>query len=383
MTAPDIRPFRIDIPQTAVDAWKARLADARWPDQFGDDTWARGVPPGYLRQVTDHWRDRFDWRAAEARLNEFPQFTTEIDGQTVHFAHVRSPEPDALPLLLTHGYPSCFAEFRRIIGPLTDPRAYGGDPADAFHVVAPSVPGFGFSAPLSGPGWDLARTVRAWAELMRRLAYARYGAHGGDIGAGVSGDLGKVDPAVVAAHVSTDPSAMALIGGMLPASPDGLDLTDEETAHLAALRAYEAEGRGYLEVSSTRPATLGYLLTDSPLAQLAWVVEKFHEWTGLAAGTVDLDDVLTTISIYWFTRTGPSAAQFIYAAAHAPSDWSPSPVPLGVAAFNTTDGLLRKLLDPQGLSPHWSQFETGGHFPAMEAPELLVTDLRAYFRRFR
>ena len=379
-----IRPFRIDIPQADVDDLRDRLAKARWPDELPGQGWSRGVPLQFLARVAEHWRESFDWRAAEARLNQFPQFTTDIDGQTIHFLHVRSPEPGALPLVLTHGYPSSVAEFLRIVGPLADPRGHGGDPADAFHVVAPSLPGYGFSTPLSAPGWQLGRTCRAWAELMHRLGYERYVAHGGDIGGGVSGDLSKVDPAgVLAAHVTTDPSALALIGGMLPEKADGLP--DSEAAHLERLRAYEAEGRAYLQLSSTRPQTLGYLLTDSPIAQLAWIVEKFHEWTDLrdGDGTVDLDQVLTTISIYWFTRTGPSAAQFIYASFNSDQDWSPAPAPIGFAAFSSPDGLLRRLLDPGRNVQHWSEFDHGGHFPSMEVPDVLVEDIRLFFRAFR
>lgn len=380
-TGTDVRPFQIHVPQEDLDDLRARLGQARWPDELAGQGWSRGVPLGYLREVAEHWRSAYDWRAAEARLNALPQFVTTIEAQDVHFLHVRSPEPDAFPIVITHGYPSSVAEFLEVIGPLTDPAAHGGDPGDAFHVVVPSLPGFGFS-PLKVAGWDLGRTVRAWAELMRRLGYRRYGAHGGDIGAGVSGDLSKADPdAVVAAHVVTDPGALALIGGLLPDKVD--DLTPAEAEHLERLRAYESEGRGYLQLSTTRPQTLAYLLTDSPLAQLAWIVEKFHEWTGLGVGAVDLDDVLTTVSIYWFTRTGSSAAQFIYAAAHEQRDWTPSPAPVGIAAFRCADGLLRKALDPGGRIGHWSQFDGGGHFPAMEVPDLLVDDIRTFFRAYR
>jgi pimeloyl-ACP methyl ester carboxylesterase len=380
----EIRPFRIDIPQAELDDLRQRLADTRWPDELAGLGWSRGVPLGFLKTVAEHWRESYDWRAAEARLNRFPQFTTDIDGQTIHFLHVRSPEPDALPLVLTHGYPSSVAEFLNIIGPLADPRGRGGDPADAFHVVAPSLPGYGFSTPLSAPGWEVARTCRAWVELMHRLGYERYVAQGGDIGGGVAGDLSKVDPdGVLAAHVTTDAGALALIGGMLPEKMEGLP--DDEAAHLERLRAYEAEGRAYLQLSTTRPQTLAYLLTDSPVAQLAWIVEKFHEWTDLGdgGGSVSLDQVLTTISIYWFTRTGPSAAQFIYAAFHSEHDWSPPPAPIGFAAFSNTDGLLRRVLDAGGHIQHWSDFDRGGHFPAIEAPDLLVEDVRRFFRTFR
>jgi pimeloyl-ACP methyl ester carboxylesterase len=416
-TDTEIRPFRIDIPQAEIDDLRRRLADVRWPDPapaatgpglgsgsgggpggaaaefHADAGWSRGVPVEHLRRIAERWADGYDWRRHEAELNELPQFTTVIDGQTVHFVHVRSPEPDALPLVMTHGYPSSFAEFRRTIGPLTDPRAHGGDPADAFHVVVPSVPGFGFSTPLAVDGWEVGRTARAWAELMHRLGYERYAVHGGDIGAGVAGDLPKVDPGVVAVHVNTDVTALALVGGLLPDAEAASDWPRAEQERLEQLRAYEAEGRGYLQIQTTRPETLAYGLTDSPVAQLAWIVEKFHEWTDPASGLLDLDGagpdgfdgldrVLTNVSIYWFTRSGASAGRFIHAAAHAEMDWSPSPVATGFAVFGA-EPVIRRLIDPEHQVAHWSEFAEGGHFPAHECPELLVDDLRRYLRPHR
>jgi epoxide hydrolase len=383
--ADEIRPFRIEIPQADVDDLRQRLTHARWPDQIPGTGWTRGVPVGYLQQLSTYWAHGYDWRAHEAALNELPQFVTTIDGQTIHFLHVRSPEPDALPLLLTHGYPSSVVEFARAIGPLTDPRTHGGDPADAFHVVVPSLPGFGFSTPLSGDGWEVERSALAWVELMRRLDYTRYAAHGGDIGGGVTGDLAKHDPdRVVAAHVNTDITALALIGGMLPDHADGL--SDRERTRLDQLRDYEADGRGYLQIQSTRPQTLAYGLTDSPVAQLAWIVEKFKEWTNpahdLPEDAVDRDQLLTNVAIYWFTRSGASAAQFIYAASHAERDWAPAPVPTGFAVFGA-EPLIRRILDPEHRIEHWSELERGGHFPMYEVPDLLVADIRRYFRRYR
>jgi epoxide hydrolase len=381
----EIRPFRIAIPQADLDDLRTRLVRTRWLDELPGVGWTRGVPLHYLKELAAYWADGFDWRAQEARLNQFPQFTTTIDGQTIHFAHVSSPEPDALPLLVTHGYPSSIAEFLEVIGPLTDPRAHGGDPADAFHVVAPSLPGFGFSVPLGEAGWESSRTAKAWVELMRRLGYERYGAHGGDIGAGVSGDLGPLDPArVVGAHVTTDPTGLALLD-LLPAELDGLSEA-EESSH-QRLREYGAQGKGYLQIQSTRPQTLAYGLTDSPTGQLAWIVEKVKEWTDpakqLPDEAVDRDQLLTNVSIYWFTRSGASAAEFIYAAAHAVREWgAPSPAPTGFAVFGE-GSLMRRVLDPEQKVEHWSEFDRGGHFPAMEVPDLLVGDVRAFFRPLR
>jgi epoxide hydrolase len=382
----EIKTFRMEVSQAEVDDLQDRLARTRWPADLGDADWSRGVPLGYLKELAGYWGSDYDWRAHEARLNAFPQFTTTIDGQRIHFLHVRSPEPNALPLVITHGYPSSIAEFVDLIGPLTNPHGHGGDPADAFHVVAPSLPGFGFSSPLDDTGWESTRTAKAWVELMGRLGYERYGAHGGDIGAGISGDLGIHDPdRVVGAHVSTDPTALALIGGMLPDETD--DLNEAQKARLEELRGWEADGRGYLQIQSTRPQTLAYGLNDSPVAQLAWIAEKFKEWTNPAAelpeDAVDRDQLLTNVSIYWFTGTGASAARFIYEAAHADRDWgAQSPAPTGMAVF-AADNLLEHVLNGDGHSEHWSEFESGGHFPAMEAPEALVDDIRMFFRGLR
>jgi pimeloyl-ACP methyl ester carboxylesterase len=385
-----IQPFRIAIDQADLDDLHARLARTRWPaTSLPDGGWSRGVPLDYLRRLAEHWRTRYDWRAQEARLNAWPQWVTEIDGQPIHFLHVKSPEPNALPLIITHGYPSSVAEFLALLGPLTDPRAHGGNPADAFHVVAPSLPGFGFSTPLRGPGWESGRTARAWAELMRRLGYERYAAHGGDIGAGVSESLAGLEPErVVAIHLNTDPGAVALFLG---AVGDAAGLPAAEQQRMQELRGYADDGRGYLELQRTRPQTLAYALSDSPVGQLAWIVEKFKEWTNAAAelpeDAVDLDQLLTTISLYWFTTSGASAAHFIYEAAHAQRDWgAPAPVARGFALFGASEVdsvILRRLLDPQRQIGHWSVSSTGGHFPALEVPARLVDDLRTFFRRYR
>jgi epoxide hydrolase len=386
--ATQIRPFQVTIPQADLDDLRARLAGTRWPDELPGVGWSRGVPLGYLEGLAAHWADGYDWRAQEARLNRFPQFTTTIDGQPIHFLHVRSPEPDALPLLVTHGYPSSVVEFLEVIGPLTDPRGHGGDPGDAFHVVAPSLPGFGFSTPVHQQGWEVARTTGAFAELMGRLGYARYGAHGGDIGAGVSGMLGATLPdRVVGTHTTADARAVALAGQYFPL-PD--DLAEADRARVEEQQRSWAEAKAYLDLQSTRPQTLAYALTDSPAGQLAWIVEKFKEWTDdkaeLPEDAVDRDQLLTNVSVYWFTRSGASAARFIYEGAHSGPDWgSPpttAPAPQGLALFGGDD-LLRRVMDPDRRIQHWSEFDRGGHFPAMEVPDLLVGDVRAFFRRFR
>jgi epoxide hydrolase len=403
-TSTEIRPFRIDIPAGDLDDLRDRLSRTRWPDELPGDGWRGGVPLGYLQQLADYWRTGFDWRAQEARLNALPQFTTEIDGQTIHFLHVRSPEPGALPLLITHGYPSSIVEFLQVIGPLSDPRAHAGDPADAFHLVIPSVPGFGFSTPVRQPGWHVARTATAFAELMGRLGYDRYGAHGGDIGAGVSGALAAIQPAhIVGVHTISDAMGVALAEQFGYPIPD--DLSREDLARVEEVRRRWADMKGYLDLMSTRPQTLAYSLTDSPAGQLAWIAQSFKEWTAAAAplpeDAVDRDLLLANISIYWFTRTGASAARFVYETAHASADWagssdqdwgassdadweaaSAASVPQGLALFGGDD-LLRKVLDPRHEMAHWSEYEHGGHFAALETPHLLVEDLRTFFRQLR
>src|SRR5829696_3106742 len=386
-TDAEIRPFRVDVPQKEMDDLHDRLGRTRWPDELPDVGWSRGVPLGYLQDIAEHWRASYDWREWEATLNEVPQFTTKIDGQNLHFLHARSPEPGALPLIISHGYPGSVVEFLDVIGPLTDPVSPGGDPADAFHVVAPSLPGYGFSVPVQQTGWDMPRITRAWAELMRRLGYERYGAHGGDIGAGITGMLASIEPEhVVGAHVNSDPTSFIILGAEVPIDTSGL--SDVERDHVERLqRHFQGEGRGYLLLQSTRPQTLAYSLTDSPVGQLAWIVEKFKEWTHPAAAlpedAVDRDQLLTNVSIYWFTRSGASAAGFLYESAHSEEGWvPPSDVPQGMAVFNANP-ILRRVMDPQHTMAHWSEFDEGGHFPAMEVPDLLVGDVREFFRGLR
>nr|WP_062340055.1 epoxide hydrolase [Herbidospora sakaeratensis] len=386
----EIRPFRVDIPQADLDDLRDRLTRARWPRQTGGTGWERGVPVDHLRELAAYWADGFDWRAQEKALNEHPQFVTTIDGQDVHFLHVRSPEPGALPLLLSHGWPGSFADFLDVIGPLTDPRAHGGDPADAFHVVIPSLPGFAFSNPVREAGWgNLFRVAAAFGELMSRLGYERFAAQGGDIGGGVTALLPMAAPGrVLATHVN-GPSPYPLGPAV---DLDGLPAADRARAE--RFNTFRQDGLGYLHLQSTRPLTLAYSLTDSPVGQLAWIAEKFREWTDPAGDPIDRDRLLTTVSLYWFTGSGASSADILYegmrayremasASAGDQGGWPsmPSP-PQGVAVF-AADLTVRALADPAGAVAHWSEFDRGGHFPAMETPDLLVGDLRTFFRVVR
>ena len=383
----DIRPFRIEIPQADLDDLRARLANTRWADPApgAPSDFSRGVPLDYLKDLTKYWATDFDWRAQEARLNAYPQYLTEIDGQTIHFIHVRSTEPDATPLLMSHGYPGSVVEFLEMIDPLVNPVAYGRSPADAFHVVIPSIPGFGFSIPVSDAGWEVSRTTSAFAELMRRLGYDRYGAHGGDVGAGITGRLAALYPeAVIGTLINSDRGALGLAGDQFPI-PD--HLTESELAFVNEARESWKAERGYLELQSHRPETIAAALTDSPVAQLAWITEKFATWTNPSAelpeDAVNRDLLLTNITLYWLTRTGATAARFLWQAAHSNFDWvAPSSVPTGWSVFNTTP-VLRRMMDPAEQLPFWSDHKEGGHFAALEAPELLINDLRTFFRQVR
>jgi epoxide hydrolase len=375
-----MQPFRIEIPQAALDDLHGRLDRTRWPTELPGVGWDRGVPSAYLRTLADYWRTGYDWRAAEARINQFPQFTTDIDGANVHFLHVRSPEPQALPLILTHGWPGSIAEFLDVLEPLADPRAHGGDPATAFHLVVPSLPGYGFSGSTLEPGWDVVRVAEAWAELMGRLGYERYIAQGGDLGSMVSIILGEVDPEHVAGvHVN-----------MLLSSP-----ASDDPDRLALLSRFRADLSGYMKVQSTRPQTLAYGLTDSPVGQLAWMVEKFREWTDPAGSPEDglsRDAVLTNVMIYWLTATAGASAQIYYESAPLlpiadakPAARAASAVPLGVAVF-PKDVLLpvRRFAERDFKNiVHWTEFDRGGHFAAMEVPDLFVADLREFGRVVR
>ncbi|WP_432942200.1 epoxide hydrolase family protein [Kribbella sp. CA-253562] len=399
----EIRAFGIDVPQTQLDDLRARLRNTRWPAAPRVDDWSRGVPTGYLRDLAAYWADGYDWRAEEARLNEIPQYLTEIDGQRIHFLHQPSPEPDALPLVLTHGWPGSPVEFARVIGPLTDPRAHGGDPADAFHVVVPSLPGYGFSNPLGPAGFNLFAVAGMWAQLMSRLGYERFAAHGGDAGAGVSGMLPFVAPGRVAGIHLAAVSASEPFAGPIDLEP----LTGADRERGERFNRYLTDGLGYLTLQSTRPQTLAYSLNDSPAGQLAWIVEKFAEWTDPAAAlpddAVDKDQLLTNVSLYWFTGSGASSAHALYdgmAAWRAFAEqqqptasqgggadgggWGEGPPapPTGVAVFGA-ETAIRSLVDPDGKIEHWTEYERGGHFAAMEVPDLLTDDLRTFFRSLR
>jgi pimeloyl-ACP methyl ester carboxylesterase len=375
----EIRPFRIEVAEQVLEDLRDRLARTRWPDELPGVGWSYGVPLGYVKEMAGYWRTSYDWREHEARLNEFPQFTTTIDGTNVHFLHVISPEPNALPLILTHGWPGSIAEFLDVISPLADPRSHGGDQADAFHVVVPSIPGYGFSGPTQETGWDDARTAKAWDELMKRLGYERYGAHGGDAGALVSRELGILKPGgLVGVHVL---QIFAFPSGD-PAEMEHLSNYDQEA--LQILSGFE-DRAGYLKIQQTRPQTLAYGLTDSPAGQLAWNSELFMGFGGENVDAVDRDRFLTHVMLYWLTATAGSSAREYYEDARTGAGYRdvPNTVPTGVAVFKNDFHTIRRFAERANNIVHWSVFDRGGHFAAMDAPDLLVGDLREFFRPLR
>jgi len=378
----EITPFRIDIPEAEVRDLKARLANTRWPVDVATD-WSRGTPVSYTRGLAERWASDYDWPAAEQRLNEFPQFIANVDGQPIHFVHVRSAVLEATPLLLAHGYPSSFVEFSRMIGPLVDPEAHGGRAEDAFHVVIPSLPGFGFSTPVVGPGLGIKQAAAAFDAIMLALGYERYGVHGGDVGAGIAEELSILaGERIIGSLVVTDPGAIAT-----EYTPPTDHLSPEEQERLQTLKAARAEDFGYLALQTTRPQSIAYGLTDSPVMQLTWIIEKVREWTDpareLPEDAVDLDHLLTLVSVYWFGKGGAGAANFLYEAMHAEASWGRThDRPQGFVSFGE-EPLVRRVLDPNHERAYWNEHPDGGHFPAMEQPDLVVGDLRAFFATFR
>jgi pimeloyl-ACP methyl ester carboxylesterase len=382
MTSPS--PFRLAIPESQLADLKSRLRNTRWPVEVAPETPERGILGADMRELADRWATRFDWRKQESQLNQLPQVTFEHDGQTLHAFHVRSRHAQARPLVLLHGWPSSSIEFLKVIAPLVDPEPHGGKAADAFHVIAPGLPGFGLSPPPRRAGWTSANTAAGISALMMALGYERFGIHASDMGADVAGQLDRTSAGkVTGIHLAQDPdSVIAVVSflGMDPAQNPHLDAAQKQRVaqRIAAL----SDRNGYIAIQSSRPKTLGYALTDSPAGQLAWIAEKFQAWTNPAKQSledaVDIDQFLTHVSLSWFGEAGAASANAIWESFKA-MGWSPpSPTPRGVAMFNA-DSFARALLDPEKKSSHWSEFSEGGHFPAMEVPELLVADLRRFF----
>jgi epoxide hydrolase len=377
-TVDEIRPYKIDIPQEVLDDLRDRLDRTRWTDDTpGDGQY--GVAVDYLRRLVDHWRTGYDWRAWEDRLNSHPQFVTRIDGQDVHFLHVRSPEPNAFPLVLTHGWPGSVVEFLDLIGPLTDPRSHRGDPADAFDLVIPSLPGFAFSGPTTSPGWDTARIARAWAALMHRLGYERYGAHGNDGGSMVSPELGRVDGEHVAGvHVT---QVFSFPSGD-PAEFEGMSA--EDVAAMGKLKWFYENKFAFNTLHSQQPQTLAHALADSPAGLLGWNAQLFTE-DSMGSNQLDDDFVLTNVMLYWVTNTAGSSIRFYYDNAKAQPSTEPTTVPLGLAAFDGDFRSIRRFAERDHHNiAQWHTYDApGGHYAAHVEPALLADDLRGFFRGLR
>ncbi|MFI6902396.1 epoxide hydrolase family protein [Nonomuraea sp. NPDC050394] len=383
----DVRPFLAEVPEADLTDLRVRLRRTRWPEAETVTDRSQGVPLAYLRELCAYWEREHDWRRAEARLNAVPQFRTEVDGLGIHFLHARSPYPGALPLVMTHGWPGSVLEFLKVIGPLTDPVAYGGRPGDAFHVVCPSLPGYGFSDRPSKPGWGIERIAQAWAELMARLGYHRYGAQGHDWGTSVTALLGRHDPAHVA--------GIHLVPPLAPPDPGTFgDLTAAERASLEAMEHAKRWEDGYSAEQSTRPQTLGYGLTDSPAALCAWIAEKFWAWSdhdGDLESVISRDELLDNVTLYWLTGTAASSARLYWESIRQVQRWFSEPgadvvtTPAGCTVFPkemprpSRRWAARRFTDIR----YWSEPPRGGHFAAMERPELFVGEVRSFFRLVR
>jgi pimeloyl-ACP methyl ester carboxylesterase len=376
----EVQAFRVAASDEQLVDLRERLQRTRWPEHETVEDWSQGIPLDYVKDVCAYWATSYDWRAAERRLNEIPQFVAAVDGLDVHFLHVRSPHPNAMPLVMTHGWPGSIVEFLKVIGPLTDPVTHGGEPADAFDVVCPSLPGFGFSGKPEQTGWGVERIGHAWVQLMAGLGYERYGAQGGDWGASVTAEIGLQDPAHVAGiHLNmpfVSSSAMDMNG-----------LTDAEQSVLASLVHYQQWESGYSKEQSTRPQTVGYGLVDSPAGLCAWILEKFCAWTdcdGHPENVLTRDELLDNVMLYWLPAAGASSAR-LYWESFRDVSTEPIVVPTGCSIFPKE---ILRISDRWAASRftnilYWNELERGGHFAAFEQPDLFVDEVRAFFRMIR
>ena len=379
---PEIAPFKAHVPQAALEDLKKRLSDTRWPNKEPVTDWSQGVPLAKAQALVEYWSSRYDWRRVEGALNARPQFRTEIDGLGIHFIHVRSKHESALPVILTHGWPGSVVEFLQVISPLVDPTSHGGKAEDAFHVVIPSLPGFGFSDKPTESGWRLPRIANAWAELMKRLGYSRYVAQGGDWGAGVSSWMARQQPSgLIAVHLNLP------VLFPPPPPPQG-GYSEEEQAALAQLERYSTDASGYASIQGTRPQTLGYGLADSPVGQAMWIYEKFQGWTdnkGDPEEAISVDHMLDDITLYWFTNTAASSARLYYESFRKDFVRMPLELPVAISIFKGDMFTPPKVWGERTYSKlfYWNDVPKGGHFAALEQPELFVRELRKAFRQVR
>ncbi len=376
-----LQPFEVDIPKEELDDLRKRLIAARLPEKETPNDWSQGVPLEYLQEVIDYWINDYEWSRAQNQINKFEQFKMNLDNLDVHFIHVRSPEPHALPLLMTHGWPGSIIEFLEVIEPLTNPKKFGGNPEDAFHVVCPSLPGYGFSGKPNKPGWGVEKIGSIWLQIMSRLGYKRYVAQGGDWGSAVTTEVGLQDPKHCAAiHLN-----------MVMAHPDPNtleDLDDLEKSAIASLKHYQDWDSGYSKEQSTRPQTIGYSLVDSPSGLASWILEKFWAWTdckGHPENAINRDKLLDNIMVYWLTKSGASSARLYWESFSSFGNSGPITIPTGCSIFPKEIMKSSRRWAEQRYTNiiYWNEIDRGGHFAAFEQPEIFVSELRNCFKAVR
>lgn len=375
-----IKPFTINVEKAQIDDLRARLENTIMPSEIKDGGWAYGPTNKYMSGVIDRILNKYDWKKHEAEINQYPQFTTEIDGQNIHFLHIESKEENATPLMLIHGWPGSFVEFLGVIEPLTNPTKFGGKAEDAFHLVIPSIPGFGFSGPTEEAGWNTDRIAAAFASLMAKLGYERYGVQGGDAGAVIAPSMGRqAADNIIGIHLN------AATMGFIPMGPvdekDIATMTDNEKARMQRVQQFMSERFAFNMLHSTRPQSLAYGISDSPAGLIAWMSDLFTSF-GENETMVDRDAFITNFMVYWFSGTAASSVRYYYEDMHDPNAWTPkenSGVPTGVAVFQEGDVAIRRFGEQGNTIARWTEYEKGGHFAAMEVPETLVSDVRAFY----
>ena len=391
VTDTTVRPFRIEVPEEAITDLRRRIADTRWPERETVSDLSQGAPLAKVQELVQYWGSNYDWRKVEAKLNTLPQFVTSIDGVDIQFAHVRSPHPDAMPLIITHGWPGSIIELLKVVGPLTDPTAHGGRAEDAFHLVLPSLPDYGFSGKPLDTGWDAIHIASAWTELMRRLGYDRYVSQGGDWGAIISHVMAIQAPVgLLGIHVNMPATVPESIAKVLSNSdPMPLGLTDEEQKAFTSLDSFYKSGSAYSAIMMTRPQTLGYGLSDSPAGLAGWIYDKFAAWTdsdGVPENVLSFDEMLDDISLYWFSNSGTSAARLYWEVAGGnPFNALEVSIPVGVTVFPGEIYQAPRSWAEQNYHrlTYWNEVEKGGHFAAFEQPEIFTNEVRAAFRTLR
>ena len=375
----EITPFTINTSEEQLTDLRNRINNTRWTEEECVNDWSQGIPLTYVREIADYWANQYDWRKSEQHLNTFDHFQTNIEDLAIHFIHQKSPHPDAYPLIITHGWPGSIVEFHKVIQPLVDPTKHGGKAEDAFHVVCPSLPGYGFSGKPSQAGWGVEKIAETWDQLMVRLGYENYGAQGGDWGAAVTTQIGRNIGHCDAIHINMP------IGRPTPESLQ--DPTDEEKSELEGLTYYQEWDSGYSKQQSTRPQTLGYGLVDSPVGQMAWIIEKFWSWMdcdGHPENTLTRDELLDNVMLYWLTASGASSARLYWESFCSFGGGDKVEIPTGVASFpKEIIRSPRRWCEQSYNITHWTTMPKGGHFGAFEQPELFVNDLRTFFKTIR